>query len=125
MRAEVIHERLTNKVRFTAENEEERKLLGNCTFYDASDEEINQARIAYFNPRSSEPIVKEAWSSPTVHELLNIAEYLFNKKSIRMLQLTGLPFTDKKDNIDKSNIIYVDFKNKEIIKHYKEMKWDK
>lgn len=42
-----------------------------------------------------------------------------------MLQLAGLPFTDKKDNIDKSNIIYVDFKNKKIIKHYKEPKWIK
>lgn len=27
-----IHECFTNKVRFTAENEEERKLLGDCTF---------------------------------------------------------------------------------------------
>lgn len=66
MMVEVIHECFTNKVRFTAENEEERKLLGDCTFYDASDEEINQARIAYFNPRSSEKVAERYGTGPSL-----------------------------------------------------------
>ena len=33
--------------------------------------------------------------------------------------------TKQNKDIKKNNIIYVDFKNKKVIKLHKEMKWDK